>query len=76
MKLLVKDSLTIFKDAEIQKIDKVGFERGTGIILEITLLNDKKNYKVKAGYMPRWGKLSILKLEEIPAATENKNIPL
>jgi hypothetical protein len=57
--------LVIFEKAEVTKIEKVGFERGRGFILQIFIANEGKNYKVRAGYIPRRQKLIVIKLEEV-----------
>lgn len=61
---LLKDNLVIFKNAEVKSIEKVAFQRHNGLILKITLQDAGKTYDVTAGYMPRWGKLNVLKVEE------------
>ena len=61
----MKQNLVIFENAEITKIEKTGFERGVGFLLTISLVNDKKEYKINAGYIPRFKKLNVLRLEEI-----------
>lgn len=71
IKLLVKESLSIFPKAEITKVQKVGFQPGTGILLEITLADGGKFYKVQAGYMPRWKRLHILKVQQMEASSQS-----
>lgn len=63
VKTLLKENLVIFANAEVQNIQKMGFERGNGIVLEIFLANEGKQYKIRAGYMPRWRRLNVMKIE-------------
>lgn len=66
--------MEIFKNAEIKEIKKVGFEWGSGILLEIELTNRNKEYTIHAGYIPRNKKLNVIKIVE--GKTKNKMNPL
>lgn len=68
----MKNNLEIYKNAEITEIRKVGFQRGTGLLLEIDLTNDNKQYTIHAGFIPRFKKLNVIKIEE-KKTEEKKN---
>lgn len=73
IKAQLKENLEIFKDAEIKEIRKVGFEFGTGILLEIDLRNGNKDFTIHAGYLPRKNKLHVVRIIEVKAEKEKMN---
>lgn len=62
IKNIFKQNILIFKNAEITGVKKIGFQKGSGILLQIDLLNDGKSYKAEASYVPRWKKLAVTKI--------------
>jgi hypothetical protein len=42
---------------------KNGFRKGAGFLLDILFTNDNKEYLVKVGYLPKYKKLTVLKLQ-------------